>query len=105
MKLNNGNNGYRLTMFRRTSNGDPVISPVDLNQQVSEEVYNLVKGIAIDENRCSLKKDKQNKELIRIQQMKIRALEREKEAQESLRQEISMLKDKIAGIRKAVSGV
>jgi hypothetical protein len=103
MKLNSSNNGYRLTMFRRTSNGDPVISPVDLNQQVSEEVYNLVKGIALEEPRYSAKKSKAYMETIRVQQMKIRNLELLIEKNTTLIRENSTLKGKLASIRKAVA--
>jgi hypothetical protein len=104
MKLNSSNNGYRLTMHRRTARGDPVITPIDLNQQVSEEVYNLVKGKAMEEERFSEKKIQRTAETIKYQQMRIRALEREKESQESLRQQISVLKGKLASIKAAVKG-
>ena len=38
-------NGYRVILFRQTEQGYDVISPYQINEKVSKEVYQAVKGV------------------------------------------------------------
>jgi hypothetical protein len=77
-------NGHRVILFRQTEKGYDVISPYQISEKVSKEVYQAVLGIVEEHGNQGNRNG-----------AKVKKLE----------EEVRELKGKLASIRKAVSAV
>ena len=85
-------NGYRVILFRQTEQGYDVISPYQINEKVSKEVYQAVKGVIDSAGYVPGGDGKQEKEIERLMKERKKHLDEIKNLQRAIREVRAVVK-------------